>query len=120
MPRKSSGLYRGWLVVAAAITVAMLMFGPTLYCFGFYFLPAAKDLGISRTEASDAMVALLLGTAIWGPISGGFIDRLSPKTIMSAGCVLGALGYLIVSQAKSLWLIGLAVAGPVAVGALWG
>jgi MFS family permease len=98
LPKKLSGLFYGWRMVAAACALRVL--GAGLHSFGFtvYFLPLSQDLNLSRTSTSLAFSLARAEGAIEGPIVGHLLDRYGPKPIMLAAVLLMGVGYLLLSQ----------------------
>ena len=79
--------YRGWLVLAAAFLSAMMAVGCSSYIFGLFVVAVTREFGISRAEANNGMIALMIGAAIWAPVVGQLLDRLSARLVMSAGAL---------------------------------
>jgi MFS family permease len=98
---KSTGLFYGWRMVAAACALRVL--GSGLHSFGFtvFFLPLTQDLNLNRTSTSLAFSLARAEGAIEGPIVGHLLGRLGPKPIMLAAVLLMGIGYLLLSQVES-------------------
>ena len=101
MPKKLTGLFYGWRMVAAAGALRVL--GAGLHSFGFtvFFLPLSRDLDLSRTATSLAFSLARAEGAIEGPVVGHLLDRYGPKPIMLAAVLLMGAGYLLLSQVNS-------------------
>jgi MFS family permease len=101
LPKKLTGLFYGWRMVATACALRVL--GAGLHSFGFtvYFLPLSQDLNLSRTLTSLAFSLARAEGAIEGPIVGNLLDRYGPKPIMLAAVLLMGAGYLLLSQVDS-------------------
>lgn len=101
MPKKLSGLFYGWRMVAAAGALRVL--GAGLHSFGFtvFFLPLSQDLNLNRTSTSLAFSLARAEGAIEGPVVGHLLDRYGPKPIMLAAVLLMGAGYLLLSQVNS-------------------
>ena len=101
MPKKLTGLFYGWRMVAAAGALRVL--GAGLHSFGFtvFFLPLSQDLNLNRTSTSLAFSLARAEGAIEGPVVGHLLDRHGPKPIMLAAVLLMGVGYLLLSQVNS-------------------
>lgn len=101
MPKKLTGLFYGWRMVAAAGALRVL--GAGLHSFGFtvFFLPLSQDLKLNRTSTSLAFSLARAEGAIEGPVVGHLLDRYGPKPIMLAAVLLMGAGYLLLSQVNS-------------------
>lgn len=101
MPKKLTGLFYGWRMVAAAGALRVL--GAGLHSFGFtvFFLPLSQDLNLNRTSTSLAFSLARAEGAIEGPVVGHLLDRYGPKPIMLAAVLLMGAGYLLLSQVNS-------------------
>lgn len=103
------GIYPGWIVLAAVFTSAMLVIGGSIYIYQLFVIPVTEDLGISRGEASNAYVAMLVGIAVWSPIAGRLYDRMSAKLLMTLGGLFYLFGMAALSMLDSPVLMLLAV-----------
>lgn len=108
--------YRGWFVLAAAFLSAMIAAGCGIHVFGLLVVAVTAEFAISRAEVNNGMIALMLGIAIWSPLVGKLLDRLSSRLVMAAGGVAIGSGLVAISQSHSLPLITLYIVGPVALG----
>lgn len=63
--------------------------------------------GASAEATAGLLIARLLPFALFAPVAGTFVDRLSRRTVMilsDAGRGIAALGFLFVSDANDLWI----------------
>jgi MFS family permease len=96
-------LFFGWWVVFAAAATAFLTAGSFFYGFSTLFDPLTKEFGWSRASIS---VAFSLRSEVGGiaAIGVGFlVDRWGSRRLMAGGVVLVAIGFLLLSQAQTLW-----------------
>ncbi len=109
---------RGWLNVAVAFVTNFLSMGFAFYAFGVVLEPISRDFPESgRLGAS--MIPMIMGVAmaLCAPLVGKWIPRLSMKNLMAAGCVVGAIGFLLSSRVLELWQMGLIFGTLVAISA---
>ena len=89
-----------------ALAVGQLFSWAFLY-FGFssFVLPMQRDFGWSEPAL---MGAFTVGLAVWGGASyavGAAIDHGRGRGVMTWGCMVGGAGFLLWSQAHSLWTV---------------
>lgn len=112
------GIYGGWSVLAATFTCAMLVIGSTNYAFQLFVVPVEQEFGLPRAVVNQGMSLFLVGGAFWGPIAGRLLDRFPAPVVMATGGGLMALGMAAIASTASLRLIAVAIAGPMALGAM--
>jgi sugar phosphate permease len=111
-----SRVYRGWGVLAGAFAASMLSVGGTLYIFGLLVEPLTREFGLSRAAVNNGLIATILGVALFAPIVGQLIDRVSIRIIMPAGALLLAIGMAVIATSRTPWVMIVAAAGPTALG----
>jgi sugar phosphate permease len=111
-----SSHYRGWSVAAGGFLCAMLSVGGSIYIFTLFVLPVVEAFSLSRADANNAMILLMLGMATWSPIIGRLLDTFSARMVMCIAAFLYAAGFLIIGSSSSLVAIGFAIFGPMAMG----
>ncbi|ARS28882.1 MFS transporter [Sphingomonas sp. KC8] len=108
--------YRGWLVVIAGFTCAMLTVGATIYSFTFFVPVLVGDFGLTYVQANIGIMTLLVGMMIWSPLVGQLIDRLPIRLMICIGAALFGSGFVLLATADSLKVMMIAAAGPIAFG----
>ena len=108
--------YRGWSVLTGGFLCSMLAVGGSVYIFGHFVLPVSQAFDLSRADANNGLILKLVGAALWSPFIGRFLDRFSARLVMGTGALLYALGFVSIALSPSLWMIGLAILGPVSMG----
>src|SRR5579872_555736 len=111
-----------WLIVFAQGGIV----GPILSFTGLWGTPFLKArFGIPSTTAAAVCSVMIVCWAVSSPISGHLSDRIGRrKPIYLAGCVISALGWIVMFYAKSLPLAAFTVvaaitslaSGPVVIG----
>ena len=108
----------GFRATVAALAVGQIVCWAALfYAFTSLVLPMQRELGWSRPQM---MGAFTLGLALWGAATyamGAAIDRGHDRLVLTGGTALGAVGFVLWSQAHDLatlyaaWtLLGIAMA----------
>ena len=107
----------GWAVVAVLAVTETVSWGVLYYAFAVFQAPMQRDLGWSRPELTGAFSVALATSALAAFPVGRWLDRHSPRPLMTAGSTAGALLVLAWSRVHELWLfyliwvgIGLAMA----------
>ena len=98
------GLFYGWVVVAAACIVLLVIFGMA-YSFAAFFPALTAEFGATRGDTS--LVFALAGFLYFGigGISGALADRIGPKPVILVGIVLIALSLALTGLAARLWQV---------------
>jgi len=99
--RPSGRLFYGWWMMARLGVLRSLSGGLHIFGFSVFFLPITRDLGLSRAATSLIFSVSKVEGAFEGPVAGQFIDRLGPRAVIIAGCLLAGTGYLLLSQTRS-------------------
>jgi MFS family permease len=97
-------IYYGWIVVALAILIYMLVVGATFGAFGLFVHPVSKELGLSRAEMNTAMILMNLGNAAVAPALGRVLDRFPVRRVFLACALCLGGGLAILGFSRSLWL----------------
>lgn len=113
--QRDSGYYR-WIVLAAAFVLQMLAAGTTSFAFGVFVKPVAEELGIPRGDVNLGLMLLLLGSAVACPFLGRLLDRFPTRWIVIGGSLCFGIGASWLAWSVQLWMMCLALLGPVAVG----
>jgi MFS family permease len=119
-PRRSARAPRtetryGWAIVAVLAVTETVSWGVLYYAFAVFLVPMQRELGWSKGELTGAFSLALATAALAAFPVGRWLDRRSPRALMTFGSLLGALLVLAWSQVRDLWLfyviwIGLGVA----------
>jgi MFS family permease len=112
-PRTETGY--GWAIVAVLAVTETVSWGVLYYAFAVFLVPMQRELGWSKGELTGAFSLSLATAALAAFPVGRWLDRHSPRALMTFGSLLGALLVLAWSQVRDLWLfyviwIGLGVA----------
>ncbi|MEE8442475.1 MAG: MFS transporter [Dehalococcoidia bacterium] len=69
---------------------------------GAFFLPIAREFGTTRGALSWAYAAIRLEGGLTGPIEGFLIDKFGPRRVMLVGWFVFGLGFILLSEVRSL------------------
>jgi MFS family permease len=103
MPERqgNTGIFYGWFIVAACFLLALTL-GETFWSFGVFFKPLENEFGWSRTVISSGYTAFLIGYAVSAVVSGGLVDRISPRPIVLFSAIVASTGIGLCSQIESV------------------
>lgn len=108
---------RAWAIVGALSLTETVSWGVLYYAFAVFLAPMRQELGFSAAQLTGAFSVVLLISGVAGIAVGRYLDRHSPRPLMTAGSVAGAALVLAWSQVHGLaalyaiWVgIGLAMA----------
>ena len=114
--RSRSASY-GWTIVAALAVTQTISWGVLYYAFAVFLPSMQRELAWSKTELTGAFSLALATSALAAFPVGRWLDRHSPRPLMTAGSLGAALLVLAWSQVHQLLLfylvwvgIGLAMA----------
>jgi len=97
-------MFHGWVIVGAAGTAMMVIFGMA-YTFAAFFPALSSEFGATRGQT--AMVFSLAGFIYFGigAFSGMLADRIGPRPVILAGILLVAAALALTAFARDLWQI---------------
>lgn len=98
----SRRMYYGWWVVIGALLLQMIQGALLFQAFGAYFVQLQAQFGWSRASLSWSFSLLRVESGLLGPLQGWLIERFGPRTILSVGLVIFALGFMYLSTINSL------------------
>lgn len=104
MPAVFSGVFYGWVVVAAAFLTMFTCFGAA-YSFPAFFEPLSREFGATRGTVSLVFSAAGFLYFALGAISGRLADRIGPQPVVGFGLACVAAGMFATSFADSLTAI---------------
>src|SRR5512135_1170765 len=108
-------LYYGYVIVAVAFVMMMIIWG-TFNSFGVFFEPFIKEFGWTRAVTSGASA---LNTIIFGILcvfSAGLSKRFGPRWVMTICSIFLGVGYFLMARLASTWDLYLSFGVFVAVG----
>lgn len=108
--------YYGWRVVGVSTILHGVMGGLGHVGLSVYFLPLARDFGVSHTKMSFAFALRTLEGGLEGPIIGFLVDRLGGRKMVLFGVVLGGIGFILMAATSTYTLFLIVFLGLVTVG----
>lgn len=95
-------LHYGWAVVAALAITETTSWGVLYYGFTVFLRPIEDDLGWSRGQMATAFSIALLAQGVAGVFVGRWLDRRSPRVLMTCGSIAATALVLLWSRVQSL------------------
>ncbi len=100
------GLFRGWLVVAAAFSVLFLSYG-LQFSYGVFVSGMATDLGWSRAQTALPYSIYVFVYSAISAATGRATDRFGPRPVIAAGAVLLGSGWAASALVERPWQLNL-------------
>jgi len=99
---RASSRSRAWAIVGALSITETVSWGILYYAFAVFLVPMQRDLGYSTAQLTGAFSAALLVSGVAGIGVGRYLDRHSPRALMTGGSVTAALLVAAWSQVHGL------------------
>ena len=94
--------YYGYVVVAAAVLITVVMWGGA-YSFGIFFKPLLAEFGWTRAMTSGAFSLAILMEGFGSIFTGRLTDRFGSRAVLSVCGLFFGVGYLLMSRIGSIW-----------------
>jgi predicted MFS family arabinose efflux permease len=102
-------MFFGWRVVAGAFAGMMLANGFFTYAFTILVNPIRAEFGVSLEQVMYSLTIGTLAGLLVAPTTGILIDRYSVRYLMTAGAILTAAGFYLISKAESIAMFNVSV-----------
>ena len=99
--RRGLSCYYGWIVLAIAFMIGFFSAGIN-QGFGIFIKPMIDDFGWSRADISLSISIFAVMSALIPPLAGRISDRYGPRSVLTVGVALNALGMILMATANSL------------------
>ena len=113
--KKKSGLFYGYVIVALAVLLNVLL-GGTTYTFSVFFDPLSSEFGWTRALTSGAFSMYMILHGLLYIITGRLNDKFGPRIVMSGCGFFVGLGYILMSFTGDVWHIYLFYGVIIAIG----
>jgi MFS family permease len=97
--------FTAWRMLAIAFLAQNCAIGIALGSYGTLITSLQTEFNTSRSLASTGLSVMLLVLGLMSPFMGGLLTRFSIRTVMVAGAVLNMVGYLLLAQANSIYMV---------------
>jgi len=101
-PGAKVGFFYGYIVVAAALCIMVIMYG-TFIAFGVFFKPMLTEFRWTRVLVSGAFSLSMVIQGLLAIVMGGLNDKFGPRIVLTFCGLLLGLGYLLMSQIDDFW-----------------
>ena len=102
---RASGSWWPWVMAVTGMLVLLVSNGLTATALSVYDESLLNEFGWSRGELKFRDLVTFWLVAMIAPFAGVFIDRIGPKRMLSIGCVLLTIGYVLYSRLDSLAML---------------
>jgi MFS family permease len=96
---------RGWRIVGALSVTETVSWGIVYYAFAVFLVPMQRELGLSTAQLTGAFSVALLISAVAGIAVGRYLDRHSPRALMTTGSIAATALVLAWSQIDGVWTL---------------
>jgi MFS family permease len=93
---------RRWAIVATLSVTETVSWGILYYAFAVFLTPMRRDLGFSTAEIAGAFSAAVLVSGFAGIAVGRWLDRRSPRALMTGASIAGVALVVAWSQVDGL------------------
>lgn len=97
-----TGLFYGWVVVAAIFVIVVLSAG-IFMSFGVFLNPLLQAFGWTRGTVSLAYSIFMIVGGLCTLLVGAMLDRYSVRLILLVGGLIHALGIMLTATTRELW-----------------
>ena len=94
-----------WVIAATGMLVLLVSNGLTATALSVYDESLLNHFGWTRGELKFRDLVTFWLIAMIAPFAGVFIDRLGPRRMLSFGCILLSIGYVLYSRLDSLGML---------------
>ena len=102
-PGPARPAFRGWWVLASALTVQSLQATLFFQAYGVYAPFWMAEFGWTRTTVSWIHSLHRTETGLLGPINGWLLQRFGPRRVTTFGVTLLGLGFIVLAAAQNTW-----------------
>jgi OFA family oxalate/formate antiporter-like MFS transporter len=117
--KPKTGVFYGWVVVAAASVILALQWG-FHESFGIFFTELYRDLALTRTEVSGSYALFYVVSSTLGILTGRLNDKYGPRLMLTISVIVISIGCALMSVVNTLWQLYVVYGVIIAVGASFG
>ena len=110
------GIFYGWWIVLASMSVLVIGSGLYWQGFGVFFLSLQNEFSTNRAALSGAISLSQLEGGMMGPLGGYLVDRFGPRRMITIGAITMGVGFILMSQVTSLVTFYVVFLGVISVG----
>jgi oxalate/formate antiporter len=91
-----------WVQLALGLICMMAISSPQ-YVWALFTKPLGAALSVSPAALQVTFSLLIVLQTFFSPVQGWLVDRFGPRLLIAAGGLLSGLGWVLASNATSLW-----------------
>ena len=99
-----------WIQLGLGL-IAMMSISSPQYVWTLFVAPFQAATGAALPAIQITFSVLIVLQTWLAPLQGWLVDRFGPKFLIAAGAALTGLGFVLASQATSLWALYLSYGG---------
>jgi oxalate/formate antiporter len=100
-PASLPGAATRWVQLGLGLLCMMAISSPQ-YVWTLFTRPMSQSLGVSLAGLQVTFTLLIVLQTFFSPVQGWLVDRFGPRLLISAGCALTGLSWVLASAANSL------------------
>lgn len=97
-----------WQALGLLFFAQMVAIGSISYGFAVLLKPLSLDFDLSRAMVNRGLMVVLVGMAVFGPIVGRALDRVSGRLVITVGALLFAAGWIVIAASHNVTIALLA------------
>jgi len=117
--KPKTGIFYGWVIVAAASTILALQWGCN-DSYGIFLTELCRDLGWTRTAVSGGYSLFCIISCTLGMVAGRLNDRYGPRLMLMISIVVMSIGYALMYTIITPWQLYIFFGVIVAIGTGFG
>ncbi len=117
--KPKTGVFYGWVIVAAASTILALQWGCHI-SYGIFLTELCRDLGWAKAAVSGAYSLFCILSCILGVVAGRLNDRYGPRLALMISIVVMGIGYALMFTINALWQLYIFYGVIIAIGISFG
>ncbi len=90
-----------WFALALLFFAQMVAIGSISYGFSVLLKPLVASYGVTRAQANYGLMAVMIGMAVFSPLIGRALDRVSGRLIVMSGAALFVAGWLMIAATQN-------------------
>ena len=115
LTKATAGLFRGWLVVAAAFSVLFFAYG-LQFSYGVFVSGMAAELGWSRAATALPYSIYVFAYSVLSAATGRATDRFGPRPVITIGALLLGIGWGTSALVQQPWHLNITLGVVAALG----
>jgi sugar phosphate permease len=110
------GIFYGYWILLICVILHAMGSGEFFYGFSVFYTPILVEFGWSSAVTAGAFSLSRLEGGLEGPIIGWAVDKYGPKKLLLFGIIFTGLGFIAMTQVRSILLLYVIYGGVLSIG----